>query len=598
MSASQLLVFGIIIITLILFVWNKWRYDIVAVSALLVLTVAGFVPADQAFKGLGHPAVVTVASVLIISRALINSGLVDSLSRKLVRTGGSRPWKQVAILTGIVALCSGFMNNIGALSLFMPVGIWMSRKSGYSPSIMLMPLAFGSLLGGLLTLIGTPPNIIIAAYRAETAAAAPFGMFDFLPVGGIIAICGVLFISLIGWRLTPPRVKQDSPEELFKTGVYITEVIVDEKCKFSGQTLYNLFSAVKDAADIILVAMIRDKKFIEMPPMHKVLKNEDVLLIESDSESLQALLDITCLKLAADTDWKREGNEITEKQLTLIEAIVAPESILTGKTPIELSLRAGWGINIIAVARQGQKLKQQLGKIRFAIGDILLVQGNNETLPSNLNELGCFPLAHRGLRIGQPRKIWTAFLIFAIALAAAAFKLLPAGPALAGGAVFMVVFGLIKPGEIYKSIDMPVIILLGALIPIGGALENVGGPELIAGWLLGISHQAPVAVIIAVFMCAVILLSNIINNAAAAVFAAPVAISIADNLGVCADPFLMAAGIAASCAFLTPIGHQSNIMVMAPGGYRFGDYWRMGLPLTILVIGCAVPAILWIWPLR
>ncbi|WP_332823244.1 SLC13 family permease [Stutzerimonas kunmingensis] len=615
MTGEQLIVFGVLAATLVLFVWNRWRYDLVALGALLACALTGVVPADEVFSGIGHPAVISVAAVLVLSRGLLNAGVVDSVARRLMQVG-ERPWAQVAALTGIVALSSGFMNNVGALALFMPVAIWMSRQSGRSPSYLLMPLAFGSLLGGTLTLIGTPPNLIIAGYRAE-AGEAPFGMFAFLPVGAAVTVAGVLFIALLGWRLVPRRQEQEGNGDLFEISTYLTEVRVPESCKYAGRTLHALINAVKDEADVQVIALVRGDERQRMPSTYEVLREGDILLVEADSDSLKALLDVTGVELAANVDEQEDKaqneqkaaeraleDERTEKnhksrhgELTLAEAIISPGSILVGTTASGLDLRERHGVNVLAVARQGQRLRQRLGKIRFATGDILLLQAREDALQSSLNSLGCLPLASRGLSITTPRNVLLASAIFAITLAIIAIGLVPAATALVTGALVMILVGLIPMGRIYDSIDMSVIVLVAAMLPVGQALETSGGSQLIAETLLELGQSLPAAATLALLMVAVMLISNVVNNAAAAVLAAPVAISLARGMDVSADPFLMAVAIGASCAFLTPIGHQSNTLVMAPGGYRFGDYWRLGLPLSILVVLCAVPAILWIWPL-
>ncbi|WP_394171690.1 SLC13 family permease [Saccharospirillum alexandrii] len=616
MTLDQGIIFAVLFATLGLFIWNRWRYDLVALAALLTVTLAGLIPAETAFSGLGHPAVVTVAAVLVISRGLLNAGVVDAIARKLTQVG-DKPWVQVATLTAIVALCSGFMNNVGALALFMPVAIWMARQSGRSPSYLLMPLAFGSLLGGTLTMIGTPPNIIIATYRREIDGNA-FGMFDFLPVGLSITVIGVLFIALIGWRFTPKR-ENSSSDELFEVSAYLTELSLPEGTDYVGRSLHDLVDSVRDEADVLVVGLVRDDELTEMPSIYKVLRADDILLVEADSDSLKTLVKATGLSLApepddndiseqdtqkptsdeassSDTEDKSSDPSDKHKELSLTEAIVTQGSPLINRSASALGLRERYSVNILAVARQGQRLNQRLGQIRFAGGDILLVQAHKDRIQPALNDLGCLPLASRGLRLFTPDKVWMASGLFAVALALIAFEFLPASVALVTAALVMVLTRLVPPGEIYDSIDLPVIILLAAMIPIGEALDTTGGSQLIADGLLALGQSIPPAATLLVLMLSVMLLSNIINNAAAAVLAAPVAIKLAAGMDVSADPMLMAVAIAASCAFLTPIGHQSNTLVMEPGGYKFGDYWRLGLPMSVLVIAISVPVILWVWP--
>lgn len=594
MNTQQLLVFSVLAATLAMFIWNRWRYDVVALLALLAVTLAGLVPLEQVFAGFGHPAVITVAAVLVLSRGLLNAGVADSIARRLARVG-HLPMVQVVALTGIVALCSGFMNNVGALALVMPVAIMMSRRSGNPPSLLLMPLAFGSLLGGMVTMIGTPPNIIIASYREQTGG-LPFGMFDFLPVGAGVTLAGLLFISLVGWRLIPKRKEKRPPEELFKISDYITEARVRKDSKFAGRTLHELLAAVKEEAEVIVLELFHGERRQQSPPMYEILQSGDILLIEADSESLKALIDLAGLELVESTYSIANGDKPSSEKLNLIEVVVTQDSPLVGSTATTLDLRRRYGVNLLAVARQGQRLRERIGRIRFAVGDILLVQGREDSLGTVVTELGCLPLAERGLRLGKRRRVLLATGVFAGALGLASLNLLPAATALVCGAVAMVLTGILSPSEAYKSINLSVIILLAAMIPVARALETTGGAQLIAGWLSQLARSTSPGGMLAILMIATALLSNVVNNAAAAILVAPIAIDLARGIGSSADPFLMAVAIGASCAFLTPIGHQSNTLVMAPAGYRFGDYWRMGLPLSILVVGTAVPLLLWFWP--
>lgn len=597
MTYEQIVIFSILLITLGLFIWDRWRYDVVAILALLAVALTGLIPAEQVFFGLGHPAVVTVAAVLILGRALLNAGVVDSVARQLTRVG-DKPMIQMAALTVTVTFCSGFMNNVGALALLMPVAIWMSRQSGRSPSMFLMPLAFGSLLGGCLTLIGTPPNIIIASYRREVTD-TPFGMFDFLPVGIAVSIAGVILLVVFGRLLTPQR-RGGSDDQLFEISPYITELKVSATCKFVGQSLRDLVKAVEDEAEISLLALLRNKQRKNTPSLYEVLKQDDILLVEADSDSLKTLTDITGLTMAADEHHEEANTEDKEKprqQLDVAEAIVAHDSPLVNSTSRNLSVRERYGVNILAVARRGQQLDERLSKIRYVAGDILLLQGDDDSLKSAMQAMGCLPLAERGLRLGQSRKVMTASVIFLAVIALIMSDWISTATAMVLGVVAMLFAGLLSPGKLYDSIDWPVIILLAAMLPVGEALESTGGSALIAGLLVDLSAAAPPAGVVLMLMVSTMVLSNVVNNAAAAILAAPIAISVANSMDVSADPLLMAVAIGASCAFLTPIAHQANTLVMEPGGYKFSDYWRLGLPLSLLVILVATPTILWVWPL-
>lgn len=590
---DQAVVFVILGATLVLFVWGRWRYDLVAIAALVLVFIAGLVPADQAFLGFGHPAVVTVAAVLVMSRGLLNAGVVDVLSRRLAKAG-TGPTAQAATLTGAVVACSSVMNNVGALALLMPVAIWMSRRSGRSPSLLLMPLAFGSLIGGLVTLIGTPPNIIIAAYRADTGAPA-FGMFDFAPVGAAVALAGWLFIAVLGWRLTPYRESQPASEDLFEIENYISEVIVPEDSKYVGKTIFDLTSRMEKESEAAVVALVRADRHIPAPSWYEEIQAGDILMVEATPDDLKALLDTARLELAGcKGDCKAT---LGSDEIRLLEAVVTMDSPLPGKTAASLHLRRDYGVNLLAIARRGRRLKRRIGQTQFIIGDILLLQGSDEAVQTTLKTFNCLPLAERKLRIGEPRRVMLAVGIFAAAMLLSALNLLPVQIAFTAAAALMVIAGLVSPTDIYESIDWPVIVLLGAMFPLGHALESTGGAQRIAAQLLRFSDGISPMATLAVILVGTMLLSNVVNNAAAAVLMAPIAITLAQGMGVSPDPLLMATAVGASCAFLTPVGHQSNALVMAPGGYRFGDYWRLGLPLSVLVTVIAVPLIPWIWPL-
>ena len=621
MSIEQGIVFAVLGITLAMFVWNRLRFDVVAMLALLAVAIAGLVPTEELFAGFGHPAVITVAAVLVISQGLVNGGVVDNIARLLGKIG-HRPTLQVLTLTSVVALCSGFINNVGALALLMPVAIWMSREAGRSPSMLLMPLAFGSLLGGTMTLIGTPPNIIIASYREG----GTFGLFDFAPVGVAITLAGIAFITLVGWRLTPRREERSADSKLFSVGEYLTELRLPKESVHAGSTLHSLLETAGDEADVVVLALIRDEKLQAVPSTYKILREGDVLLIEADTSSLQVFLDKTRLELAnqavedeaadenseeenisgasernsgesegADDNDEDASARIAKGELYLVEAVIAPESSLVGQTANRLKLRERNQLNIVAVARLGYRLKQRLGDIRFNAGDILLVQGFEDSLSGTLAELGCLPLAERGLRLGSSRNTAMASGIFVASIAIIVTGLLSAPVALVAGAVAMVLVNLMSAAEAYKAIDWSVIVLLAAMIPVGQAMETTGGAALIASQMLVLGENLSVASVLVMVLVGTTLLSNVVNNAAAAIVVAPIALSLASELQVPSDAVLMAVAVGASCAFMTPIGHQSNALVMEPGGYEFGDYWRLGLPLTAIVTVVAVPVIILVW---
>ncbi len=588
---DQTIVFITLGVALVLFAWGKVRHDIVALIALFILVLAGIVPKDHAFIGFAHPAVVTVAAVLIISRALMNSGLIDVIASWVLKVG-KKLIVQIFALTVVVAVASAFMNNVGALAILMPVAVYIARKSGNAPSYILMPIAFASLLGGMTTLIGTPPNIIIATFRGDELGTS-FGMFDFSPVGVGIAIVGIAFISLIGWRVLPKRQGETSPEDLFQINDYITEVRVTKDSKLKGQPVSEIQQLTD--ADIRILGLIRNKRRIHAPDPADELKTNDILILEADSDDLKTFVNNSGTKLVGGKQFRKDA--IGSKDIAIMEAVVTANSPLVNNTAANLSMRTKYGINLLAIARQEKKMRQRIDNIRFKAGDVLLLQGRVNNINDAIISMGCLPLAERGMKLGVPRQIILALGIFGAGIVSVVTGLLPVNIAFPLAALLLVLTSVISVREIYTSVDWPVIILLGAMIPVGEALETTGGAELIAAQIVSFGTEFPAWAIVAIVLIVTMFLSDVINNAATVVLMAPIGISIATGLNASIDPFLMAIAVGGSCAFLTPIGHQSNTLVMGPGGYKFSDYWRMGLPLEVIIVLVGVPLILYFWPL-
>ncbi|WP_342348262.1 SLC13 family permease [uncultured Nitrospira sp.] len=602
MNSDHLFFLGLMGILLVFFIWERWRYDLVALSGLLLCTVLGFVPSEEAFLGFGHPAVVTVAAVLIISRGLSNAGAVEILTRYVKVATSSSPSIHVAVLSSLGGLISTVMNNVGALALLMPVAIQSSVEAKRSPAVVLMPLAFGTILGGMVTLIGTPPNIIVAHYRAEVAG-EPFGMFDFTPVGGVMALVGILFVALVGWRLIPiARRSQNAPQDLFSIQEYLTEVEVPENSKAIGKSLSELEMATEDS-DALIIGLVRGDQSIRGAAWREHIQVGDVLVLEAGPQGINKFVSTLGLKLTG-TQPKEEIPDSEQKpskrqdEDMLLEAVVPPDrSWLVGRLAGSLKLRSRFGINLLGASRQGTPYRGRLREFRFKAGDVLLLQGEKERVLEVIGQLGCLPLAERGLQLGKPGQAWLASGLFALALGSAmsGFASLPV--ALICSALGMVLLNIVSPRDVYQAVDWPVLVLLGAMIPIGQALERSGATTVLAGFLVNMMEGLPPIILLGIIMVLTMTLSDVMNNAATAVVMAPLSVAVAQNLGVNTDPFLMAVAIGASCAFLTPIGHQNNLLVMGPGGYRFGDYWRMGLPLELLILLVSIPLLVFMWPL-
>ena len=593
MPYEQAAIFAILGLSLVFFIWGHWRYDIVAFLALLMSVLAGVVPYGSAFDGFGHPATVTVAMVLIISRALSNSGAVDLIARHVTLTA-KHLTLGIAALSGLGAGLSAMMNNVGALALLMPVAIRAAKKAKQSPAVVLMPLSFGSILGGLVTLIGTPPNIIIATFR-EKSAGEPFGMFDFTPVGLVAAVVGVIFIAGVGWRLIPAQRRRTmSSRELFDLEDYVSEARVPEDTPAIGLTVHEIEEMTAKTGAVIVGVIRQGRRGFGVARM-ETIQADDLLIIEAGPDNIDSF--ITTLKLEVVGVEGPKASLLSSENVVLMEAVVPPRARIERRSVQTERLRSRYGVTLVAVSRQGRPIRERLMSLPIKAGDVLLLQGDPDRLSEAIAKIGCLPLAERGLQIGQRNQAGLCAGIFAAAIIAAATGALPFTIALALAALAMVMLRIVPPREIYESVDWPVILLLGAMIPVGEALETTGATQLIAGLILEFGAGLPPVFILAVLMVVTMTLSDIMNNAATAVVMAPISVGIADQLGVNPDPFLMTVAVAASCAFLTPIGHQNNMLIMGPGGYHFSDYWRMGLPLEILIIAVSLPMILWVWPL-
>ncbi|MEO3677614.1 SLC13 family permease [Rheinheimera fenheensis] len=610
MAQQQGLILAILAITVALFLSGRWRHDVVAGIALMATMLCGLITPQQAFSGLAHPAVVTVACVLILSAALQRTGAVDALTRRVMPAKAGR---NISILTlvSLGAALSAFMNNVGAMALLMPVAIQLARRLELSAGQVLMPLAFGTILGGMTTLIGTPPNLIVSGFRNDSATAT-FNMFDFSLVGIPVALAGIMLVSLLGRYLVPARKTPNG--DGFESGAYITEVRVNSNSKVAGKSILQI---EREAAEIdaqIIGLVRKDIRLIAANPHRKVLA-DDILLIEAEAAALTELLALFDLTLeeavdlnskdasdeqeasAKDTSADDNNTNDNNAEITLGELVVLPGSPLSGRSASDLMLRTRYGLNLLALSRQGQQSVKRLRKVALRSGDLLLLQGPAEAIAEFAADNNCVPLAERELRIPNRKKAWQAGGIMLGAIVCSATGLLPAAVAFSLAVLVSMLLQTLPVSSVYQAIDWPVIMLLAALLPVAGAMASTGAADLIAVFLLQNLAQDSAIIALVLILLITMLLSDVMNNAATAAVMCPIAISTATALQVNADTFLMAVAIGASCAFLTPIGHQNNTLILGPGGFRFGDYWRLGLPLELLITVLAIPLLLLAWPL-
>ncbi|WP_242467558.1 SLC13 family permease [Thiocapsa imhoffii] len=657
LTMDQALILSILVGTIGLFLWGRLRHDVVALIALMACVFAGLIDGNQAFKGFSQPAVITVAAVLILSYGLQTTGAVESMAQKVLPQRDST-LASIGALTLIGAFLSAFMNNVGAMALLMPIAMQIAVRQGIPPGKALMPLAFGTILGGMTTLIGTPPNLIVADFR-EDQTGFGFSMFEFTPVGLPVAVVGIIFAVLAGRWLVPNRNKQGA--DSFDTGTYLIEVSIEENAKAVGKTLREVEQLLDDS-DAQIVGMARNDDRVTPPDPVRILRAGDILVVEADPEALGGALTRLGLRLAetvpplpspsnneegehARADEQRKQsvslaeplssaiaesnqskrrtdqepvkikdqteqdkqeetgereqpkNNSLDDEIVIQELVVQPGSLLQGRSAADLHIRMRFRINLLAISREGHRSTKRLRSTHLNAGDVLLLQGTSEAIGNFVSAYRCIPLAQRAILIPDKRKAVTAVAIMVGSVVLASTGILPAALAFTLGVLGYMLTRVIPLRRIYEAVDWPIIVLLGALKPLAVAMADTGAADLLARTLLDDVARNNAVIGLALVLIITMTLSDFMNNAATATVMCPIALSIASQLGVNPDSFLMAVAIGASCAFLTPIGHQNNTLILGPGGFRFGDYWRLGLPLELLVVAVSVPLLLVVWPL-
>lgn len=590
MTLDQALAFAVVIGMMALFIWGRLRYDVVALLSLLAAIAAGIVPPEKAFSGFSDDIVIIVGSALIVSAAVGRSGVIERIVRRL-GPYLTTTYRQIAALVGSVTALSGFVKNIGALAMLMPVAFQVARRTGTSPSSLLMPMSFGALLGGTVTLIGTSPNIIVSRSR-EQIMGEPFHMFDFAPVGASLAVLGFVFL-LVGWRLLPTDRKGTvSMDAAFNLEGYTTEVTVPKDSPAAGITV----KALEDLGEgeIEVIALVRGTKRRFDPGGNAIVKADDILILRGEPQALERIVALEKLTLIRDEEHRE--TDTPSDAIGIMEAVITPDSQLIGYSVGKLKLAERHGLNLLAVSRTGRRIANRLRTVRLRAGDVVVLRGDLSTMPETLGELHLLPLAERDLRIGRQGSL-LPLAVLAAAMILVAFQLVPVAVAFFGAAVLLLLARSLSLREAYDVVEWPILVMLGALIPVSDALRTTGGTDLIAARLSDTAMALPAYGALLLLMAAAMAVTPFLNNAATVLIMAPIAASFATNLGYNPEPFLMGVAMGAACEFLTPIGHQCNTLVMGPGGYRFGDYWRLGLPLSILVLLAGTPLILFFWPI-
>lgn len=593
MTIPQMILFAIFGGVMVLMFSGRWRHDLVAFAGLMAGVVLGVVPSDQAFAGFGHPATMVVALILVVTAGLRRSGAVAALTRLLV--SADRPVSlHIALIGGIGGLLSGFMNNIAALAILMPIDIQIARKAGRAAGLTLMPLAFATILGGMLTLIGTPPNLIVSGFRQDVLG-EPYRMFDFLPVGGAVAIAGIIFIALIGWRLIPVHHGSTAADNgTAARREYQALLVVTEDSGPSGKTVGDLASDA-EKAEVRILAVNRHGHAVEQPLEEIELAAGDIIVIRGGPDELD---DFRSAQKLAFPDGRQEPRaRRREENQSLVECLVPVGAAIVGRNAQAMGLVNRHDSVLLGLRRRGRIISRHLHRQTIEAGDLMLILIPESRIDEVVGALGGLRLDGSARSVMREAQMALTLGLFALAVLLTSLGWVTMPIALGCVLVAYVLFGVLSINEVYDHIDWPVVVLLGSMIPLGLALDSTGGTALIASGLVAVTQGAPAWVALVLLMVVTMFLSDVLNNNATTIIAAPVGIRLAEQLGVNPDAFLMGVAVSAACAFLTPIGHQNNTLVMGPGDYHFSDYWRMGLPLEVIVMLVSVPMLLMVWPL-
>ena len=590
MTASQWLSIGVLAGMMALFIWGRFRYDVTAILALLAALALGIVKPKDAFSGFSDDIVVIVGSALVMSAAMQRSGLIERalgfVSRRV-----SRVRSQLLVLTTTVGVASGLVKNVGALAMLMPAAFQMAKKNNASPSVFLMPMSFASLLGGLTTLVGTSPNIIVSRVR-ESMTGKPFGMFDYLPTGLGLLVVGLIFLRF-GYRLLPRERRASATlSDAVDISGYVTEASIPANSPAVGETVREFVE--RHEREISVTGLLR-AEVRTIPAAQVMLREGDTLILAGDPDALERTIAGDALALAGE---HREMPSGQGNEIGVVEGVIGASSVLIGQTAGRLRLQERYGVNLIAVSRAGERLTRELGQTKLSAGDVIVLQGSLETLPERLRDLGVLPLAERTLRLGSRGRSWLPLILLAVAMSATAAGIVPVAVAFFAAAGLAVATGALPPREAYQAVEWPILVMLGALIPVSDSLRTTGASDVIATGLAHFAAGLPPWGAVALILVAAMAVTPFLNNAATVLVMAPIAAVFAHDLGYRPEAFLIATAMGAGCDFLTPIGHQCNTLVLGPGGYKFSDYARLGAPLSLLVVLVGTPLVIWAWPLR
>lgn len=602
LTTEIVLMFAIIGIALLLFITEPLPIDIIAIAimfTLIVLEPWTGVDAATGVGGFASSATITVLAMFIISEGIRRTGLVNLIGNQIAERYGTSPYKQLLAVLGLSGGTAGFINNTPVVAVMIPMVNTLSKKTGISPSKLLMPVSYVAMLGGMLTLIGTSTNILASDVSGRLID-QPFSMFEFTQLGLLVLVTGVVYFATFGRLLIPERIKvSDELIEGFEMTEYLTEVVVSEDSHLVGKTVIQCFTEIDVDAEFIQI--IRGEQVFTEPLSRKEIHPGDILVLRTDQESLVTIIETEGLELAPDaevTDETLRGEEAEmnpETDHQLVEIVISPEASMLGETLETLNFRQRYDATVLAIRRGGEIIHARMDERRLRAGDTLLVQASEESIRRFANDREFIVAQELTLPDFRYERIPVALSIIAAVIGLAALDILPILVSALGGIVAMVATGCVKPNEVYSAVDWSVIFLLAGLIPLGVAMEETLAADWLAAVILVATAGASPAIVLGLFYLFTALITNVVSNNASVVLMIPVAIEAARSIG--ADPFMfvLAVTFGASTAMLTPIGYQTNLMVYGPGGYKFTDFFRVGAPLQVILAVVTTLGLLFFW---
>jgi di/tricarboxylate transporter len=591
MTQENILILAILAAAVILFVTEKLRVDLIAMMVLVTLALSGLVTIEEAFSGFASPAVITVWSVYIVSGALFRSGVADSLANFMLRLAGNNYLRLLFIIMLTIGIMSSFMNNIGAVAILLPAVVSVARKINVAPSKLLIPMAFTSLLGGKMTLIGTPPNILATSIMETYGGLEPFGFFDFTPMGVIVLAVGIIYFLLIGNRLLPDRTPGGDLSEAYQIRDYMSEVRIGEKSSLIGKTLTE--SQLGKEYNLNVVQIQRREERLLVPSHDPLLMTGDILLVQGSSQNI--LKASEALGLNAVHEWKVE--ELSLGSQEMIEVTLSPGSHMHGRTLKQSDFRGHYGLTVLAIQHHGESISANLADIPLGFGDALLIQGPTDRIAQLRRDKEFLILETPPMETRRIKKAPLAIMILAAVLIAVSTRVVHVSTAMLIGAILMILTRVLDMDEAYDAIEWKSVFLIAGMLPMGIAMQNSGTALFLAEKIIElVGNWGTVAVLMGIFLMTA-LTTEVMSNAAATVLVTPIAIDAARNLGANPQTFVMAVVIAAATSFLMPIGHQANVLVFGPGGYKFGDYTKVGVWLNVIIFIVVLIFLPIIWPL-